>query len=58
MVPLGLGGHPIEETLGVPGFTSLPYGKTLGLGDWVWPHLILGQPLPSLDLSSQRCLGD
>lgn len=30
----------------MPGFRSLPYGKTLGLGDWICVHLIPGQPLP------------
>ena len=49
VVPLGLEGHCIREPSGVPGFL---------MGDWVCPHLILGQLLPSLDLNSQTCLGD
>lgn len=56
--PLQQGGHRAWEALGVPGFTFLPFGKTVGLGDWVDPHLRLEGSLSYLDLSSQGCLGE
>lgn len=40
----------------MPGFLFLPFGKTLGLRDWVCPHLALEGSLSSLDLSSQGAL--
>lgn len=42
----------------MPGFTFLPFGKTVGLGDWVDPHLRMEGSLSYLDLSSQGCLAD
>lgn len=40
----------------MPGFTFLPFGKNVGLGDWVDPHQTLEGSFSYLDLSSQGAL--